>query len=72
MAFSVNSFLQYELRNRVQQALEANSYAEAYGWSVEFFKAIPNLPLIVESGKATQEQLDAIKAATAVGSVFRF
>ncbi|MGI9394062.1 MAG: putative bifunctional diguanylate cyclase/phosphodiesterase [Boseongicola sp.] len=72
LALIVNFFLEIELRNRVQQALEANSRAEAYRWSSDFIKAIPNLPGIVASGTATQAQMNAMDAATAVGSVFRF
>ena len=72
LAFLVNAFLEIELRNRVQQALEANSRAEAERWSTDFIEAIPNLPGIVETGTATPEQIAAMDAATAVGSVFRF
>jgi len=54
------------------RAIEKDAENKARGWAAYFTENIPRLPDLIESGKATPEQLALIRSAEKTGSVFRF
>lgn len=54
------------------RAIEKDAENKARGWANYFAENLPGLPQLIETGKATPEQLAILRSSEKIGNVFRF